>query len=68
LIELPCGITISDVENITIENLPQLEVLTSRPQQLSQEDLSAATEILSNFQQQNDEEVSVNAAYLQTCL
>ena len=68
LVELPCGVTINDVENITTDKLPQLEVLTSQPELLSEDDIRKTTEILQNFQERSpEEEVAEWFACHETC-
>ena len=57
LLELPCGVTINDVENITIEELSQLEILTSQSGSLSENDVSNAIMALTNLQNETNEEV-----------
>ena len=57
LLELQCGVTINDLENITIEELPQLEILTSKPDLLSENDVSNVIMVLTNLQNETNKEV-----------
>ena len=57
LLELKCGVTINDVENITIEELSLLEILTSQPELLSKNDVSNVIMVLTNLQNETNEEV-----------
>ena len=59
--ELPCGITLNNITSATAENLPQLEVLSSKPDSLDIDQVTKATEILANFRTSPNEEVSLRA-------
>ena len=49
----PCGLTFNNIsDNISVERLSFLEVLTSQP--LTEDNITAATNILSNFQELNE--------------
>ena len=67
--ELPCGTTLNNITNVTAENLPQLEVLTSQPDLLDEEDVTKASEILANFQSSNEEvSLKVHRMFVGYCL
>ena len=53
-----CGITLTNIANVSTEELPAtLEVLTSQPDRLTGDDIDAATEILLQIEDEPEQEV-----------
>ena len=53
-----CGITLTNIANVSSEELPTtLEVLTSQPDRLTREDIDAATEVLLQIEVEPEQEV-----------
>ena len=56
--EVPCGISIKNLEHATIQDLPRLELLTSRPDLLNEVEIETASKIISSFRSNNTIAVS----------
>ena len=53
-----CGITLTNIVNVSTEELPEtLEVLTSQPDTLTGEDIDAATDVLLQIEEEQEQEV-----------
>ena len=58
--EIKCGVTLTNIANISAAELPTtLEVLTSQPEKLTEEDIEQATEVLLAIENEPDQEVIV---------
>ena len=51
--EIPCGITLNNISNSSLEDLTKLETLTSRSDKLNEESLIHASKVLASFEIKN---------------
>ena len=61
---IDCGITLTDVANSTIQDLPTIAVLTSRPEILSETQISEVSETLNLYLKELQKEVDYIQSYL----
>jgi len=56
--EIECGITLTNIGDISAEKLPRtLESLTSQPSSLTDEDIDSATNVLLQIESEPEQEV-----------